>query len=83
MSGDVHLAAEQGAGEGAAAMVPPPPPPPPEPPKKEPTVIHVPLKVPEGARKKQVGRCLPVSLIPDHVFGQAVFRHVQVLVQAD
>lgn len=30
------------------------PPPPPAPPKKEPTVIHVPLKIPEGARKKQV-----------------------------
>ena len=30
------------------------PPPPPIAPKKEPTVIHVPLKIPEGARKKQV-----------------------------
>ena len=30
------------------------PPPPPVAPKKEPTVIHVPLKIPEGARKKQV-----------------------------
>lgn len=29
-------------------------PPPPPPPRKEPTIIHVPLKVPEGARKKQV-----------------------------
>ena len=34
------------------------PPPPPVAPKKEPTVIHVPLKIPEGARKKQV--LLPV-----------------------
>ena len=83
MSGDGHQAAEQGVGEGAAALVPPPPPPPPEPPKKEPTVIHVPLKVPEGARKKQVGLCLPVSLLPDHVSGPAVLRHVQALVQAD
>lgn len=38
------------------------PPPPPVAPKKEPTVIHVPLKVPEGARKKQVlDLCLLLS----------------------
>ena len=34
------------------------PPPPPVAPKKELTVIHVPLKIPEGARKKQVCRIM-------------------------
>lgn len=42
--------ADPDAEPGAPGEAPEPPPPP----KKEPTVIHVPLKIPEGARKKQV-----------------------------
>lgn len=60
--------AESGQGEGTA-------PPPPPPPKKEPTVIHVPLKVPEGARKKQVGAVSTFEL-PEYLAGYLhSFRH--------
>ena len=45
-----HAQADPDAEPGAPGEAPEPPPPP----KKEPTVIHVPLKIPEGARKKQV-----------------------------
>ena len=52
--GEAAAAAEivQDAEEPAQEVLAPPPPP--AAPKKEPTVIHVPLKIPEGARKKQV-----------------------------